>query len=421
MTGKRKDETAGGPRSSLITLRQELCRACTHCIRVCPTEAIRVRGEKAEIMPHRCIDCGECLRACPREAWTVKADPLPEIENNKSWAVLDPAVFGQFGGGVSPERVVEVFGEVGFPAVKDMGEGMEIYRGAVAAFLCSRDIPLPAISSDCPAVVDLIRVKFPSLLENLVPIVPPYEITAQRAKQGFPAGSAPVLSYIVPCTAKARAAAAPLSADGGYSGAIPFADLYNSLSACLRRPRKNGPPQAADQRSSSLSLEWSFSGGETRALGMGATLVVDGIHNVAEVLELAENGLLEKVPFIEAWSCPGGCLGGPLNVQNPFWARFHMLSLIRERPSAMTGGSRGTYCAEEREYRLPYPFQAREGMRLDADLLVAMDKLRRIDEVARKFPGIDCGSCGCPTCLALAEDVVQGYASEGDCIYEDNG
>jgi len=42
---------------------------------------------------------------------------------------------------------------------------------------------------------------------------------------------------------------------------------------------------------------------------------VDGIHHGARILELArggESGLLDKVRFIEAWACQGGCLGGPL-------------------------------------------------------------------------------------------------------------
>ena len=35
----------------------------------------------------------------------------------------------------------------------------------------------------------------------------------------------------------------------------------------------------------------------------------------------------------------------------------------------------------------------------------------------KKFPGLDCGSCGAPTCKALAEDIVRGGASETDCVY----
>ena len=149
-------------------------------------------------------------------------------------------------------------------------------------------------------------------------------------------------------------------------------------------------------------------------MGLEASLVVDGVSQVAEVLGLAENGLLEEVPFIEAWSCRGGCLGGPLNVRNPFWARFQLFSWIRKddgrSPETPDRGE------DVNAYILERPFPPRAGMRLDENLQVAMEKLRRIDEVVKRFPGIDCGSCGSPSCLALAEDVVQGYARETDCI-----
>ena len=35
----------------------------------------------------------------------------------------------------------------------------------------------------------------------------------------------------------------------------------------------------------------------------------------------------------------------------------------------------------------------------------------------KKLPGLDCGSCGSPTCQALAEDIVRGYARELDCLF----
>jgi hypothetical protein len=59
-----------------------------------------------------------------------------------------------------------------------------------------------------------------------------------------------------------------------------------------------------------MAMEWAFPGGQGRALGVEVALTVDGIHRVAGVLELAENGLLDDVPFIEAWSCPGDAWGG---------------------------------------------------------------------------------------------------------------
>jgi len=40
-----------------------------------------------------------------------------------------------------------------------------------------------------------------------------------------------------------------------------------------------------------------------------------------------------------------------------------------------------------------------------------------IDDTLKRLPGLDCGSCGSPTCRALAEDIVQGTASETDCVF----
>jgi len=399
-----------------FTLRAERCAGCTHCLRVCPTEAIRIRKGKAEIMTHRCILCGECLRACPREAWAVRCESLDQIlRKGPALAVLDPAVFGQFGDRPSPGSIARACVEIGFSEGRDMGEGVSLYRDAVAYCLASGKATAPAISSDCPAVVQLVQVKFPALVENLVPVAPPFEIMAQRLQRGKEGEPLPNLCYVVPCPAKAWAAAHPLTPEGAYPQALPVADLYNPLQACLRRMSAAAGPW---KTASGMAREWAFPGGQGRALGVEVALTVDGIHRVAGVLELAENGLLDDVPFIEAWSCPGGCLGGCLNVRNPFWARFQISSAVRKNsPPAGEGGEFRGEREEWERYVLHQPFSPRPGMRLDENLQKAMEKLRRIDETVKRFPGIDCGSCGSPNCLALAEDVVQGYARETDCIY----
>jgi len=104
-------------------------------------------------------------------------------------------------------------------------------------------------------------------------------------------------------------------------------------------------------------------------------------------------------------------------VQNSFLARFHLESWIRNYPSPPKSRAFPVNSEEKGRYHLSHPFSPRGGMRLDEDLEMAMEKLRRIDQIVKKFPGIDCGSCGCPSCLALAEDVVQSYATEKECVY----
>ena len=40
-----------------------------------------------------------------------------------------------------------------------------------------------------------------------------------------------------------------------------------------------------------------------------------------------------------------------------------------------------------------------------------------VEALTARFPGLDCGSCGAPTCQTLAEDIVRGEATPNDCIY----
>ena len=43
--------------------------------------------------------------------------------------------------------------------------------------------------------------------------------------------------------------------------------------------------------------------------------------------------------------------------------------------------------------------------------------LNSVERICNLFPGLDCGSCGAPSCRALAEDIVRGEASDKDCIH----
>ena len=57
------------------------------------------------------------------------------------------------------------------------------------------------------------------------------------------------------------------------------------------------------------------------------------------------------------------------------------------------------------------------GIRLDADMGRAIEKLGRLQAITHSLPGRDCGACGAPTCAALAEDVVMERAGVELCPY----
>ena len=49
-----------------------------------------------------------------------------------------------------------------------------------------------------------------------------------------------------------------------------------------------------------------------------------------------------------------------------------------------------------------------------------MQMMEEIDVICESLPGLDCGSCGSPSCRALAEDIVNGYANELNCVFRLN-
>jgi ferredoxin len=44
------------------------CTGCETCIAQCPSEAISMEVEKAQVDIDNCIECGVCVEACSEEA-----------------------------------------------------------------------------------------------------------------------------------------------------------------------------------------------------------------------------------------------------------------------------------------------------------------------------------------------------------------
>ena len=63
------------------------------------------------------------------------------------------------------------------------------------------------------------------------------------------------------------------------------------------------------------------------------------------------------------------------------------------------------------------PLEELPVMRLSGNIVDAMRMMNDINEIQKTLPGLDCGTCGAPSCKALAEDVVKGYASVDDCMF----
>ncbi|HEX3029125.1 MAG TPA: [Fe-Fe] hydrogenase large subunit C-terminal domain-containing protein [Clostridia bacterium] len=402
-----------------VTLDEEKCRGCTNCIKRCPTEAIRVRDGKARIINERCIDCGECIRICPYHAKKAVSDPFNKIyEFEYKVAIPAPTLYGQFKNARSRSQLLTALKKLGFDDVFEVAKAAEIVTEATKKFIAKCDLKKPLISSACPAVVRLIQVRFPNLIDNLIKLESPMEVSAQLAKnrlsseRGIDASKIGAF-FITPCAAKVTSVKAPYEKEKSFvDGVISIKDIYLKLLNCIDRVVE---PEELDQAGFE-GIRWANSGGESLALGTDRFLAVDGIQNVIAIFEEIEDERLEDIDFIEALACTGGCLGGPLAVENVYVAKTRLKKFIDEAKTKIVPDDKSG--KEDKDIVWTGNIIYKPVLKLDENVEKAMKKLRTLEAINDELPGLDCGACGAPSCRALAEDIVRGKANESDCIFK---
>ncbi|MBW2038588.1 MAG: 4Fe-4S binding protein [Deltaproteobacteria bacterium] len=414
----------------IITIDEDKCQGCVNCMMSCRTEAIRIYEGKARILTNKCIYCGKCFRDCPENAITASTHGLEDLKRYKYTIVIPTSsLYAQFPGEGVPNKVLCALKALGFDDVCEEAVGAEIASIATQEYLKEYRGPYPIISSYCPAIIRLIQIQFPNFVDNINPIELPAEITAKYAREekvkelGLREEEIGIF-YIAPCPAKIVAIAKTETKERSYiNGTISISAIYGQLLAVLREVREEEDLQKA----TGVGIGWAMKGGEIRELERQRCLrddkesiVVDGIKNVIKVLDGIENGKLRNIEFIEARSCPEGCIGGALTVADRYVARGRIRKLMLgnekeseiKREEVVRRFREGYYFFEKR--LKPKPFASR----LDPDPIKAVEKMKLRDEIHSSLPGLDCGACGAPNCRALADDVVQGRAEVTDCIFK---
>ena len=398
-----------------VTLDREKCVGCTTCVKRCPMEAIRVREKRAVIIKERCIDCGECIRLCPHHAKKAVVDPLSSIHDYKySIALPAPTLYGQFSGVRDRNILLTGLKRIGFDDVFEVSAAAEAISEATRRDLKAGKLPNPVISTACPTVLRILRARFPSLLPNLLPYRSPMELAARWARSNAvkKTGLAPEeigCFFLSPCPAKATSTRIPIGThESAVSGVISIAEVYPKLRAVLK---KIGEPEQL-ARSGVIGVSWAVSGGESLGTGKNDYLAADGLENVMRILEMLEDEQIASASFIELNACVGGCVGGVLTVENPFVAKARIDRLLAQIVPVLSPEG-----LPEWDMKWEDAVEYKPVSQLGENVADAMAKLGRITELQERFPGLDCGACGAPSCHALAEDIVGGFSSEEQCIF----
>ncbi len=396
------------------------CIGCTTCLRHCPTEAIRIKDGHAVINEKRCIDCGECIRVCPKKAKKAKLSKLSEMDKFKYKIALPaPTLYGQFENMDDVDYILNGLLNIGFDDVFEVSAAAELVSAYTRVYLKNKNLQKPVISSACPVVVRLICLRYPSLADNIMPMLPPMEVAAtlarEKAMKEHPELKSEEIGvcFISPCPAKASYVK---NGFGSYKSqvdiVVSISDIYFQLINAMSRNNNI----KSILHSGIIGIGWARSGGEATSLFNEDYLAADGIEHVNRVLDQIENGNIPELEFVELNACTGGCVGGVLTMQNPFIAKAKLQTLRRYLPVSQN------FLTKEEEKQVPDSFLFDEIpsyypiSRLHESRSESMRMLSEIQKLRDTLPGIDCGSCGAPNCRAFAEDVVRGNADVNGCI-----
>ncbi len=400
-----------------VMLEKDFCKGCTTCLKHCPTQAIRIQNGKAKILKEHCIDCGECIRVCPYHAKKAVTDNFDILKKYKyNIALVPPSFCAQFSRTENVDLMLTALKYIGFDDVFEVARGAQRISDETKKMIKSGELLKPMISSACPAVVRLIAIRFPNLIPNIVPFRSPMEISAVQAKEdaGKKTGLNPEeigVIFLSPCAAKATQIRNDSSLDTRcVDGVVSLKDTYLKMAQTINKVNENDIEKLSV--SGSEGIMWAIPGGEAAASSALRHISVDGISNVIKVFEDIEDGKLDDIEYVEALACIGGCVGGPLVAENCFVAESRLKRVCEDIDYIGEGINNNVdvFWDKKIDYK---PI-----MNLDDDVLVAMQKLMKIEEIYEGLPKIDCGSCGSPSCRSLAEDIVRGYANETDCVFK---
>ena len=382
-----QQEHLGKEAHNSVSITPNVCCQCLRCLRACPTAAIRIRDEEPFILDHLCIDCTLCNQACTEHAFGIDVPAELPAATDDTTLVLPAAFFEQFPTIARAPQVLDGLAELGYRNVRIVEEWENAIRNAVMAYVSTGEHPLPVIAPMCPVVINLIQVKFPSLISHIAPFLTPLETAREDLR-------VPRALFAVTCPGQRSLLRTPslLTRMEMVSPVV----LRNTVMALLasRAPL----PELMHEEAPQL---------ESQGTGF---LQVSGMRHVLRVLDDMENGRIGDYTQLELYGCDQGCFGAPAWMEAPHvarsrWMREREQIYARINPPVVDGIRRAT------------PLELRSGLRLDTDMSTAIEKLAQMDALMKVLPGRNCGVCGAPSCAALAEDVVLGRADARACVF----
>ena len=296
------------------------------CAKACGVKAIRTdEYGRADIDQDKCVSCGMCLANCPFGAIADKAQIFQCIQAIRSdvpvYAAIAPAIAGQFGKDLGPEKMRAAFKALGFAEVVEVAIGADLCTLQEAEDFV-KEVPekIPFMgTSCCPAWSVMAKREFPQYAECISMALTPMVLTGRLIKKEHPECK---VAFIGPCAAK-KLEASRRSIRSDVDFVLTFEEVLGMFEAkgvdfasLEAMPVPNSA--SADGRG------FAVSGGVAEAvLNCIKQLHPDrevnieraeGLNDCRKMLLLAKAGKRNGY-LLEGMACPGGCVGGAWTVE----------------------------------------------------------------------------------------------------------
>ena len=294
------------------------------CADACDWGAFHHEADGVAIDDSKCVGCQACIDACKMDALTTKKDIIPVVQelhdyNGPIYALVAPAVAGQFGPDVTSGRLRTALKSLGFTGMLEVAVFADILTLKEALEFDKKvtsEADFQLTSCCCPMWIAMIKKLYHQLLPNVPGSVSPMIAGGLTVKALHPEAKT---VFIGPCLAKKAEMKEP-----DLAGAIDYVltyqelrDLFTVTNIDLASLPEDNQPHASE-----AGISYAYAGGVAGAvaetvhqLNPGRAIDIktrkaDGVPDCKAMINdiLAGN---RDGNFFEGMGCKGGCVGGP--------------------------------------------------------------------------------------------------------------
>lgn len=309
-----------------------------NCETACLFDAIvRDLEGKVVIQDRNCAHCGQCIDTCSLNTLVDKKEFIPLIDLLKKkevpvYAIVAPAIIGQYGDHVTMGQLRAAFKHLGFYGMVEVAlfadilslkEALEFDR----AVHTDQDFVLT--SCCCPIWVGMVKRVYHTLVPHILPSVSPMVATARGIKRLHPEAK---VVFIGPCIAK-KAEAKEEDIRDAVDAVLTFEEVKQIFEATGINPSEM--EDLPSEHSSTGGRIYARTGGVTKAISDTLdqlrpekpirirAVQANGIQECKEMLRSLSIGDI-RANFYEGMGCVGGCVGGPKALLKSEFGTIHV-------------------------------------------------------------------------------------------------